>query len=132
VRAMLRELKELYGVVKHNEFEKIIEHWKNRFLKFYSIICHDDQYEWEKVYRTCLLLEAIYGSDLAKSVLFYGEDSLVETRIREANAVGALLSEIAEYYVISRRMTKDELFYEIDHCLKKIKEEVGHDGDSNN
>jgi hypothetical protein len=130
---MLREIKELYEVVKHNDFEKIIEHWKNRFLKFYSIVCYEDfQYEWEKVYRTCLLLEAMYGSELAKNVLFYDDGSQLEAKIKEENAIGSLLSEIAEYYVISRRMTKDELFYEIDHCLKKIKEEVKEDGNSSN
>jgi hypothetical protein len=129
---MLKEIKSLYKVVKYNDFEKIVENWKDRFLKFYTIICHDYDYEWEKVYRTCLLLEAMYGSDLAESVLFYDESSLEEKKLREANAVGSLLSKIIEYYVISRRMTKDELFYEIDLCLKEIKEGVEDDGNSNN
>jgi len=119
---MLRELKNLYEVVDHNDFEKLVENWKNRFLKFYPIISQDCQYEWEAVYRTCLFLEAMYGSELAKSVLFY-DDTRFEVKIREENAVGTLLSEVFEYYVIAKKMTKDELLNEIDKCLEKIKKE---------
>jgi hypothetical protein len=117
---MLKEMKNLYEVVDH--FEKLVERWKENFLKFYAIICHDYQYEWETVYRTCLFLEAMYGSELAKSVLFY-DDTRWEMKIREENAVLALLSEMAEYHVISRKMKKDELLNEIDECVKRIKNE---------
>jgi hypothetical protein len=122
---MLRELKKLYEIVDHNDFEKLVNRWKENFLKFYAIIYHDFQYDWEVVYRTCLFLEAMYGSELAKSVLFY-DDTRLEMKIREENAVLALLSEVAEYHVISKKMKKDELLNEIDECLKslkKIKEE---------
>jgi hypothetical protein len=119
---MLREMRNLNEVVDHNDFEKLVEIWKENFLKFYAIICHDFQYDWEVVYRTCLFLEAMYGSELAKSVLFY-DDTRLEMKIREENAILTLLSEAAEYHVISRKMSKDELLNEIDECLKKIKEE---------
>jgi len=118
---MLREMKLLYEVVEHNDFEKLVERWKNRFLKFYPIISCDFQHEWEAVYRTCLFLEAMYGSELAKSVLFY-DDTRFEIKMREEYGVGAMLSEIFESYVVFKRMTKDELLNEIDECLRKIKE----------
>ena len=119
---MLREMKNLNEVVDHNDFEELVEIWKQRFLKFYPIISLEYQFEWEAVYRTCLFLEAMYGSELAKSVLFY-DDTRWELKIREENAVGALLSEVAGYYVVLKRLKKDELLNKIDGCLRKIIEE---------
>jgi len=119
---MFKELELLYDATDHSNFEQIVENWKNRFLKFYPIICQDCQHEWEKVYRTCLFLEAMYGSELAKSLLFY-DDTRFEIKIREENAIGALLSETAGYYVVLKRLTKDELINELDKCLEKIKKE---------
>jgi predicted phosphoadenosine phosphosulfate sulfurtransferase len=119
---MLNEMRDLYKVTKHNDFEVIIEGWKKRFLKFYQIIKHDYHLEWEAVYRTCLFLEAMYGSELAKSWLFY-DDTEIEVKRREESAIGALFSETAEYHVISRKMTKEELLNEINMCLKEIKKE---------
>lgn len=123
---MFNELKTLYNVVEHNDFEKLIKEWKERFLKFYAVIDCDSQYEWERVYKTCLFLEAMYGSELAKSYLFY-DDTRLEVKIREENAVGALLSEAIEYYVISKKLTKEELLAELDKCLEKIKQEESNE-----
>jgi len=121
---MFKEIKLLYEVVEHNDFEDIVKKWRERFLKFYAIMYCDYHYEWERVYKTCLFLEAMYGSELAKSYLFY-DDTRLEAKIREENAVGALLSEAVEYYVILKRITKDELLNELDKCLEKIKREEG-------
>jgi len=123
---MFNELKLLYDVVDHNDFEEIVKRWKERFLKFYAVIDCDYQYEWERVYKTCLFLEAMYGSELAKSYLFY-DDTRLEVKMREESAVGVLLSEAIEYYVILKRITKDELLNELDKCLEKIKKEECHD-----
>jgi len=123
---MFNELRTLYDVVEHNDFEEIVKKWKERFLKFYAVIDCDDRFGWERVYKTCLFLEAVYGSELAKSYLFY-DDTRWELKIREENAVGALLSEAIEYYVISKKLTKEELLAELDKCLEKIKKEECND-----
>lgn len=114
---MFNTLKLLSDVVKYNDFEEIVKKWKERFLKFYAIFDCD---EWERVYKTCLYLETLYGSELARSYLF--GDRILEEKIREENAVGALLSEAIEYYVILKNITKDELLNELDKCIEKLKE----------
>lgn len=123
---MLNEIRLLSEAVEYNDFEAIVKRWKERFLKFYAVICNECEYEWERVYRTCLFLEAMYGSELAKSYLFY-DDTRVELKIREESAVGVLLSEAVEFYVISKRMTKEELLNELDRCVEKIKEEESNE-----
>ncbi|MDK2800211.1 MAG: hypothetical protein PWQ70_1830 [Clostridiales bacterium] len=123
---MFNELKLLYEVVDHNDFEELVKKWKERFLKFYAIIVCDSQCEWERVYRTCLYLEAMYGSELAKSYLFY-DDTRLEVKIREENAVGVLLSEAIVYYLILKDITKDELLDELDKCIEKLKKEGNDD-----
>jgi hypothetical protein len=116
---MFNTLKLLYDVVKHNDFEELVKKWKERFLKFYAIFdC--DRSEWERVYKTCLYLETLYGSELARSYLF--GDTRLEVKMREESAVGALLSEAIEYYVILKNITKDELLNELDKCIEKLKE----------
>jgi len=121
---MLKELKILYDVTKQNDFEEIVKKWKERFLKFYTVINCDDRFEWERVYRTCIFLEVMYGSELAKSHLFYSDDT---RKVREESAVGALLSEAIEYYVVLKKLNKDDLLAELDRCLEKIKEEGNND-----
>lgn len=117
---MFNTLKLLYDVVKHNDFEELVKKWKERFLKFYAVFdCY--RFEWERVYKTCLYLEALYGSELAESYLFFG-DTRLEVKRREKNAVGVLLSEAIEYYVISKKITKDELLNELDRCVEKLRE----------
>jgi len=119
---MFNTLKLLYDVVKHNDFEELVKRWKERFLKFYAVFNCD---EWERVYKTCLYLETLYGSELARSYLF--GDTRLEEKIREENAVGALLSEAIEYYVILKKITKDELLNELDKCVEKLKREEKDD-----
>jgi len=114
---MFNELKILYDVVEQNDFKEIVKRWKERFLKFYAIISCDDGFNWERVYRTCIFLEALYGSELAKSYLLYSDDT---RKVREEIAVGALLSEAIEYYVVLKKLTKDELLAELDRCLEKM------------
>ncbi len=121
---MLRELKILYDVTKQNDFEEIVKRWKERFLKFYAVINYDDRFEWDRVYRTCIFLEAMYGSELAKSHLFYSDDT---RKVREESAIGALLSETLEYYVVLKKLNKDDLLAELDRCLEKIKKEGNND-----
>ncbi|MCI4463606.1 MAG: hypothetical protein JHC30_05485 [Caldisericum sp.] len=121
---MFNELKLLYDVVEHNDFEDLIKKWKERFLKFYPVFyCDCDcPYEWESIYKTCLFLEAIYGSELAKSYLF-DDDTRFEVKMREESAVGALLSEAIEHYVISKKITKDKLLDELNKYIEKLKKE---------
>lgn len=116
---MFNELKLLYDVVEYNDFEEIVKKWKERFLKSYAFIDCDN--EWERVYRTCLFLEALYGSELAKSYLF---GDMWEVRKK---AVGVLLSEAIEYYLILKNITKDELLNELDKCIEKLKKEGSND-----
>jgi len=120
---MLKELKILYDVTKQNDFEEIVKRWKERFLKFYTVINCDDTFMWDRVYKTCLFLEAMFGSELAKSYLFYDDTE----KIREEIAIGALLSEALEYYVVLKKSNKDDLLAELDRCLEKIKEEGNND-----
>jgi hypothetical protein len=68
----------------------------------------------------------MYGSELAKSYLFY-DDTRLEVKIREENAVGVLLSEAIEYYLILKNITKDELLDELDKCIEKLKKEGNDD-----
>lgn len=118
---MFNELKLLYDVVEYNDFEEIVKKWKERFLKAYAFIDCDN--EWERVYRTCLFLEALYGSELARSYLF-GD---MRFEVREEKAVGVLLSEAIEYYLILKNVTKDELLNELDKCIEKLKKEGSND-----
>jgi len=113
---MLKELKILYDVTKQNDFKEIVKRWKERFLKFYAVIDCDDRFKWERAYKTCILLEAMYGSELAKSYLFDDDTE----KIREESAVGVLLSEALEYYVVLKKLNKDDLLAELDRCLEKM------------
>lgn len=120
---MYNTLKRLYDVVEHNDFEEIVKKWKESFLEFYAVI--NCEFEWERVYKTCLYLETLYGSELARSYLF--GDALLEVKIREKNAVLTLLSEAIKYYVISKKITTNELLNELDKCVEKLKKEECND-----
>ena len=92
--------------------------------KVFEVLCVIDcDNEWERVYRTCLFLEALYGSELARSYLF-GD---MRFEVREEKAVGVLLSEAIEYYLILKNITKDELLNELDKCIEKLKKEGSND-----